>query len=424
MVKEKLFIFEFVAGGGFNKEDIPLSLFCEGFAMLRAAIEDFKKIDFEVETILDERISKLQEILKADNVLIVSNEDNYIDFFKKVLQENAYIFLIAPEFSDILYDLTRLAEKNKKILLSIDSKFVKFASSKLKTYQFFRNHNLFPPKTVDIQSHEYGLNEVQLTNDFRRMKKPVVIKPDDGVGSELIYFINDDNDFQHFLKIIKENNEKFQNRNFLMQQYIPGRDASVSLVGTESTPIPICTNAQFMSLSGITEPTQYLGGYSPIKEIPNSHYKKLVKALEQFKTKGYFGVDILLMSANFYACIEINPRLTTSYLGIRNVFEQNLFEFICNLKRGETDHFSEKTTGFSHFKRIDFSIDEQEASPNSLNSEEIDFMLSNKILELITPPFSLDGTNYSCFVATKEKTMNDSEKRLKEIEEYYSKNLT
>jgi predicted ATP-grasp superfamily ATP-dependent carboligase len=423
MVADKLFVFEFVAGGGFNKEDIPLSLFCEGFAMLRAAIEDFKTIGFEVETTLDERISKIREILKADNVLIVNNEDNYIDFFKKALQENAYIFIIAPEFFDILYDLTRLAEQNKKILLSVDSKFVKFASSKLGTYQFFRNHNLFPPKTVDIQSHEHGLNEVQLTNDFRSMKKPVIIKPDDGVGAELIYFINDDNDFQHFLKIIKENNEKFQNRNFLMQQYIPGRDASVSLVGTESSPIPICTNAQFMSLSGISEPTQYLGGYSPIKEIPNSHFKKLVKALGQFKTKGYFGVDILLMSANFYACIEINPRLTTSYLGIRNIFEQNLFEFIYNLKRGETEYFSEKTIGFSHFKRIDYSIDEQEPSPNPSNGREIDIILANKIPELITPPISLDGTNYSCFIATREMTMNDSENRLKEIEEYYSKNL-
>ena len=424
MVGEKLFIFEYVAGGGFNKEQIPLSLFCEGFAMLRAALEDFKAIGFEVETIIDERISKLQELLKADHVLIVRNEDNYIDSFKQALRENAYIFLIAPEFFDILYDLTKLAEHNNKILLSVDSKFVKFASSKLGTYQFFRKHNLFPPKTVDIQSHEYGINEVQLTNDFRRIKKPVVIKPDDGVGAELIYFINDNNEFQKFLNITKENNELFQNRNFLMQQYIPGRDASVSLVGTESTPIPICTNAQFMSLSGISEPTQYLGGYSPIKEIPNSHYKKLVKALEQFKTKGYFGVDILLMSANFYACIEINPRLTTSYLGIRNVFEQNLFEFICNLKRGETDHFSEKTTGFSHFKRIDFSIDKKKPFPKHSNGKEIEIILSDKVPELITPPISLDGTNFSCFVATKEKTMRDSKNRLIEIEEHYSKNLT
>ena len=40
MVNQKIFIFEFVSGGGYNKVDIPLSLFCEGYAMLRTTIED------------------------------------------------------------------------------------------------------------------------------------------------------------------------------------------------------------------------------------------------------------------------------------------------------------------------------------------------------------------------------------------------
>ncbi len=42
MMKNRIFIFEFVSGGGFNKIEIPISLFCEGYGMLRSIIMDFK----------------------------------------------------------------------------------------------------------------------------------------------------------------------------------------------------------------------------------------------------------------------------------------------------------------------------------------------------------------------------------------------
>ena len=39
---KRIFIFEYVSGGGFNKDEIPISLFCEGFGMLVALIKYFK----------------------------------------------------------------------------------------------------------------------------------------------------------------------------------------------------------------------------------------------------------------------------------------------------------------------------------------------------------------------------------------------
>jgi len=48
MMKKRIFIFEFVTGGGFNRVNIPISLFCEGFGMLRSIIKDFKSLGFEI----------------------------------------------------------------------------------------------------------------------------------------------------------------------------------------------------------------------------------------------------------------------------------------------------------------------------------------------------------------------------------------
>ena len=51
--------------------------------------------------------------------------------------------------------------------------------------------------------------------------------------------------------------------------------------------------------------------------------------------RGYVGVDMVLGDAGDYA-IEINPRLTTSYLGLRQLCQQNLAELILRLAQGET----------------------------------------------------------------------------------------
>ena len=80
MSKKKLFIFEFIAGGGFNKEDIPPSLFCEGYGMLRTITSDFKSLGFEIGTLLDHRIIHLSSYLDIDYFEIVEETD---DFFIK-----------------------------------------------------------------------------------------------------------------------------------------------------------------------------------------------------------------------------------------------------------------------------------------------------------------------------------------------------
>ena len=75
-LNNKIFIFEFVSGGGFNNTIIPTSLFCEGFGMLRSITADFKLLDFEIYTTLDYRISFLSKFIKADHILNVKKNEN------------------------------------------------------------------------------------------------------------------------------------------------------------------------------------------------------------------------------------------------------------------------------------------------------------------------------------------------------------
>jgi len=45
----------------------------------------------------------------------------------------------------------------------------------------------------------------------------------------------------------------------------------------------------------------------------------------------------------------------------------------------------------------------------------IDLNIMKYILEIITPPISIDGFNFSSFIATNEKSLIDSEKKLQNI---------
>jgi len=82
MRKKNLFIFEFVSGGGFNQMQIPTSLFCEGYGMLKSIILDFKKLDFKISTLLDYRIFFLSSHLKADKIKETKVGDNFIKLFE------------------------------------------------------------------------------------------------------------------------------------------------------------------------------------------------------------------------------------------------------------------------------------------------------------------------------------------------------
>ena len=93
MSKKKIFIFEFLCGGGFNKVNIPSSLFSEGFGMLRSIVSDFKAQDFEIKTMLDYRAQFLSEFLQTDEIssFLPQNNQTQIHITVAVYQLFAYI---------------------------------------------------------------------------------------------------------------------------------------------------------------------------------------------------------------------------------------------------------------------------------------------------------------------------------------------
>jgi predicted ATP-grasp superfamily ATP-dependent carboligase len=425
MMKKRIFIFEFVSGGGFNKVNIPISLFCEGFGMLRSVTQDFKSIGFEIYTLLDYRIHHLSTMLRIDNFIKIKRKDNYLEQFKIFVKECEYAFIIAPESKNILYKLTDIVKNNNKILLSTNLEGIKIGSSKINTFKFFRKNKIATPRTYLIPLKKDNLDVEFIIGKFHELKKPIVIKPDDGVGAESIYCFEKKSQIKDFFQNFKQRIES--GRRYILQEFIEGTDLSISLINTSSSrnfrtksPYILSINSQNIDIKNPNYISQYFGGITPIR----NHQKisiELTKILENIdfsQFTGYFGIDLIKSKDSRFFFIEINPRLTTSYIGIRNVINQNPARLILDSKLNELKPNDLKLCFYSLFTRIELIFDK--SKPNKKLKEELIHKLISLIPELITPPISLSKSDqFTCFIATKTEDLYSSKKRMQEIEQIF-----
>ncbi|MFX0155492.1 MAG: ATP-grasp domain-containing protein [Candidatus Hodarchaeota archaeon] len=415
MNQKLIFIFEFVSGGGFNQVEIPSSLFCEGFGMLRSIITDFKALGFEIHTLLDSRIFFLSKFLKADNIRKINKHDDYLQFFKNLVKKCNYIFIIAPETSNILYKLTKICKNSKKILLSTNLYGIKKGTSKIITNKFFENYGVLTPRTYRIPYKKNHLDESYIREKFRTLKRRVIIKPEDGVGAESIHYIEDEIEISNFLENFNVNLEK--NRKYIIQEFIEGKDLSISLIGCphfNESPKILSINSQKVSIKNLK--SEYLGGCTPLENHRdiNKKLSKIMKRINFLKIEGYFGIDLIEKHDHSFYFIELNPRLTTSYIGIRNVINLNFAELLLNSKFKIQTEPEINMHAYSCFTRIDFCSNKFE----NLETFYENFMpkLIRLIPEIVTPPISLDDSkNFSCFIATQTKDLYSSKIRVNEI---------
>ena len=117
------------------------------------------------------------------------------------------------------------------------------------------------------------------------------------------------------------------------------------------TPLPACR--QWLSNDGRF---QYLGGITPLPEPLAQRARELgtaaVAALPP--TVGYVGIDLVLGAAEDGrddVVIEVNPRLTTSYVGLRQLARTNLAAAMLDIARGQP------VAPLFHDGRLGFSAD-------------------------------------------------------------------
>ncbi len=306
--------------------------------MLRAVLADFAAWGrANITTSCDRRLGNMS--LAADSVISLSPSD-YYSTLTDLAKKSTAALIIAPETDGVLERLTSMIESCGIRVLGSSAGSVAIAADKWKCHQLLTEAGLPTPKTILA-----SLTEV--VNSAETIGYPLVIKPVDGIGCEGVNFIKNSAALQRGLQSYKYNKNKL-----LAQQYIEGQHLSVSLLVSRKNITFLSLNKQKIEV-GI--PFNYRGCEVP--SLCEDQERAVFLATQVVSLipglQGFVGVDMVL-SENGLKVIEINPRVTTSYIGLRQVSTINLAEAIWGAAMSEMVPTQCKISGKVAINKEDF----------------------------------------------------------------------
>jgi predicted ATP-grasp superfamily ATP-dependent carboligase len=313
----RIFLYEFTCSPVHDLHQAWQPLRAEGRAMLAALSADFKRVPgVEVITLP----SQTSPQPGADDDHLDGQEEA---IFRRLARLADYTLVVAPESDGILRTRCRWVEDAGGRLLGPSSVAVELAGDKLALAEHLRGHGVPTPSTWAWRlPGPPGL------------RFPAVWKPRDGTGSQATFLAATPQELAACAARARD--EGWRGR-AVVQPFAPGRPASVAfLIGPAAT-LALPPASQALSGDGRFH---YRGGTVP---LPPALAERAVRVGRQAVgavpgLRGYVGVDVVLGepadgSADWV--IEVNPRLTTSYVGLRALAQGNLAEVMLRAVQGQ-----------------------------------------------------------------------------------------
>lgn len=340
----RVFVFEFVCGGGWPGTSLETSLAREGQAMLAALVEDIAKIPgHQIVTTWDTRLGPCP--LRNCDVRLVNSAVDELTQFRELVRDSDAVWVIAPETNGELLKRTlqfRLVNDTEaprsptRRFLGSSDRAILLTSDKLPLATWLRERSIPTPETLPFNPADRA-TEAHWTG-------PTIIKRRDGAGSQDMFLVRDGFDLWNARHELGRLNEP---ETFIQQPFIAGTALSVTLLiaddGSVLEVFPVAE--QHFSDDGHFK---YRGGRVPA-EIPPDSARAVQQLAEQAcrtlpGLTGYIGCDIVLPLDRPLEpiLIEINPRLTSSYLGYRQLNDDNIPARLLNPQTPRLQWKSEK----------------------------------------------------------------------------------
>ena len=282
------------------------SLWSEGQAMLNGFLEDFKDRDVDYLISLDQSIS-------CNNYCNpVKLEGELMDWLNENISNYDSCIVIAPEEDFILYDIVNFIEKKGAEIIGSSSDAVMTCSDKFKMYESLKG------KVPIIETEKVFFNEIDSYKQFNNKR---ILKPADGVSCSGVNVVSSNNEMKKAASLIETNLPYF-----IIQNFIEGISASVSLISNGREAVPLSLNLQDIHFTD--DGINYNGGKVPlIHELEDEAKEVAKRAVESMDgLKGYVGVDMILGKEVYL--VEINSRITTPYVALRHLLNFNLGDVI------------------------------------------------------------------------------------------------
>lgn len=300
-----VFVYEYccAVGLGRDESDPAHSLYREGRAMRDAVADDFRRLPGVEVLMLDFDPRTQGPVHHWERVA-----------FRKLVLSAGHTLIIAPELDEHLTSRTEWVINSRGSLIGPNVAAVQLTSSKLELARLWERSGVPTPQTLPF------LDWVQQAVS----RYPVVCKPVYGAGSTATVRFNRPEDVEQVYRgdVVGD----YADDDLLLQDFVPGHPASIAfLIGPRET-VSLLPTFQVLSDDGRFT---YLGGELPIRPDLAARATRLGRrAIDCVPgLRGYVGVDLILGDAadgSADYAIEINPRLTTSYVGLRQLADFNL----------------------------------------------------------------------------------------------------
>jgi predicted ATP-grasp superfamily ATP-dependent carboligase len=293
-----VFVYEHLCAMGARDGDglsLAPSLLVEGRAMRDAIVEDLRSV--------------------PASALTLDNENEAE--FRGLAGHADFSVVIAPETNGILEERCRWVEEEGGQLLGPASDSIRLAGDKLKLAIHLAKAGIPTPRTWRLGEQPADLF-------------PLVVKPRDGAGSQATFLVCDRSE------ICRPSDKRSPTSEMIAQEFVAGIPASVAFLIGPRDCIGLVPCAQHLSDDGSFG---YLGGHAPLAdELADRATLLALRAVRSVTgLLGYVGVDLVLADDPRYDCvIEINPRLTTSYVGLRELAQFNIAEMLLRVVCGES----------------------------------------------------------------------------------------
>ena len=321
----RVFVSEYVCGGAWPQKQLETSLAREGRAMLAALTEDIARVPgYEVVTTWDARLGPCP--LRDCEVRVVDSAFDEPSLFRELIRDSDAVWIIAPETNGELLKRalqvrlvndTEPPRSSPRRFLGASDRAIMLASDKLPLAAWLQERGIPTPETLPFNPAD---------RQAVRWPEPTIIKRRDGAGSQDMFFVQSGFDLWNARHELGRLNEP---ETFIQQPFIAGKALSVALLiaedGTVLEVFPVAE--QHLSDDGHFK---YRGG-----RIPADISLESARAVQQLAARtcravpgltGYVGCDLVLPDAAPLEpiLIEINPRLTSSYLGYRQLTDDNI----------------------------------------------------------------------------------------------------
>jgi len=296
----RILIAEYAVGGGAKSS----SLLKEGQAMLATLQKSFEQAGHEV----------LSPVAEPDFEAAMA----------RLASECDAGMVIAPD--DKLAGLTRILE-SRTVNLGSPAAAVARCADKLVATELLRANGILAPRIYTRAE----LAELEEGAELQYVRKPRF-----GCASDDIFVVH-----QSALAALPAAPDP----EVLITEFIAGTDISSSSIVGRDAVLPLTINQQYIRKEGAR--LRYAGGMVPYALPPETAHEVLqisARVARLLGCAGYVGIDFVLDSANRAYVVDVNPRPTTSLVGIARVLNYNIADLLLRAKWGRLPNAAEIRT--------------------------------------------------------------------------------